>query len=453
MATYKIQTNDTLSGIAAANKTDIQSILKANPTITDPNKIFAGADLILPDRVQPGAVLNSTNLAGGSNAIVPVPVNNTGARNDLGVTAGKTSTTATPPAYDPVSGLITDYGKSLQPPAPVESPTKSIIDKLKEAIGMQATKGDFTEQARVDTGLADKRSELTALNNEALLTKQSYQDQIKKLKETNPNGQFAGGLEASVRDLSEKADERLANIGIKQLVAQNNVNGALTTIDEKVKAKFEPIDNQIESLSKLFTLYQNDMTEKEKFDAQQKIDALKGTKNENSTAYSTALKTAVDNNAPVSILNAIDSAAKDPKATAASIYAALGSYGAKKTTTPTGAKITLAKATQLGLPPSTVGMSEQDLADSLYENTPPSWFVEKFEKEQKRTVANTSTIQPIWDSYRNTMLGNPAVTKAKMPTATVIGNVRALRSKGATDQDIHDYIYNSGYDPEDPAFD
>lgn len=47
MATYKVKYGDTLSGIARANNTTVADLLKANPTIADPNKIQAGASLNL----------------------------------------------------------------------------------------------------------------------------------------------------------------------------------------------------------------------------------------------------------------------------------------------------------------------------------------------------------------------------------------------------------------------
>ena len=45
---YTIASGDTLSGIASKNKTTVADLLKLNPTITDPNKIYAGQSLNLP---------------------------------------------------------------------------------------------------------------------------------------------------------------------------------------------------------------------------------------------------------------------------------------------------------------------------------------------------------------------------------------------------------------------
>lgn len=47
MATYTIKSGDTLSGIAAKNKTTVSDLMKANPNITDANKISAGSSINL----------------------------------------------------------------------------------------------------------------------------------------------------------------------------------------------------------------------------------------------------------------------------------------------------------------------------------------------------------------------------------------------------------------------
>lgn len=53
MATYKVRYGDTLGAIAKQNGTTVDALLKANPTIKDPNRIYAGADLNLgaPEKV------------------------------------------------------------------------------------------------------------------------------------------------------------------------------------------------------------------------------------------------------------------------------------------------------------------------------------------------------------------------------------------------------------------
>ena len=49
MAQYTIQKKDTLSGIAVQNKTTVSELLKLNPQIKDPDLIFIGNTLNLPE--------------------------------------------------------------------------------------------------------------------------------------------------------------------------------------------------------------------------------------------------------------------------------------------------------------------------------------------------------------------------------------------------------------------
>lgn len=46
---YTIQSGDTLSGIAQQKGTTVNEIMKLNPNISDPNKIFAGANIYIPN--------------------------------------------------------------------------------------------------------------------------------------------------------------------------------------------------------------------------------------------------------------------------------------------------------------------------------------------------------------------------------------------------------------------
>ena len=47
MSVYTIQYGDTLSGIASKSGKSIQELMRLNPSITDPNKIYAGRTLNL----------------------------------------------------------------------------------------------------------------------------------------------------------------------------------------------------------------------------------------------------------------------------------------------------------------------------------------------------------------------------------------------------------------------
>ena len=61
MASYTIKSGDTLSKIARDNNTTVADLQKANPSITNPNLIYAGNTINIPDAVNPPAVNTNTN--------------------------------------------------------------------------------------------------------------------------------------------------------------------------------------------------------------------------------------------------------------------------------------------------------------------------------------------------------------------------------------------------------
>lgn len=237
---------------------------------------------------------------------VPAMPTTSTAQNNLGVTASNVM--------------------SAQIPTPQQTQSASLLDTLKKSIGMQAKQGEDTLKYQKEQDVAGKIKAVTDITNESITVGKSYDDKIKEL-EKNPQGLYGGALRDAVDDLRRKKNEELANIGIRQQVAQNNLEGAQKIVDDKIKAKFEPIDNQIKSLTQLFNLYQNDMSESEKFQAQTAIEEKKTKRNNLEQAYSTALERVVANNAPQSVLNAIDTAMSNPNATQADIYKAMGTYG------------------------------------------------------------------------------------------------------------------------------
>lgn len=70
--TYKIVSGDTLGAIAARNGTTVQALMQANPTLTDPNKIQAGAMLNIPG-TSSGSTSGTTSGAFSLSTPLPSP--------------------------------------------------------------------------------------------------------------------------------------------------------------------------------------------------------------------------------------------------------------------------------------------------------------------------------------------------------------------------------------------
>jgi hypothetical protein len=115
------------------------------------------------------------------------------------------------------------------------------------------------------------------------------------------------------------------------------------------------------------------------------------------------------------ILKAIDQVEKEMTA-----KTALNKAGLKKTTTPTGPKITLDQAQKNGFPLSVVGMSQQEISQSFSEPKPPAWFVDKLNNERSQNVI-PSVVNDTWQTYRQKFLESSSAgvtdTKSNVPSA------------------------------------
>lgn len=255
---------------------------------------------------------DATAIAGVKGINVPQPVKNTVYGNNLSVSSGI------------VSGGATTDTKAADAAAKEDVTSKGVLSKLYGLIGQQAEKGAYKQSIQEEQDITGKTKAVNDVNKNILLTTQSYDQKIKDIR-------GSGGLTkvqaaAQIEGITRQKDEHLANLGIQKAVALGDLDTANKIVDDKVSAKFEPIDNQIKSLEQLYTLAQNDMSESEKVAAQLKIQEKKDQADAIKNAYADVLKNASASNAPVAVLQAIDAAAANPNATAGSIYAAAGKY-------------------------------------------------------------------------------------------------------------------------------
>jgi hypothetical protein len=84
-------------------------------------------------------------------------------------------------------------------------------------------------------------------------------------------------------------------------------------------------------------------------------------------------------------------------------------------------KITLTEASSRGLPLSTVGLSEEEVAQSFNSATPPQWFVEKANKEAMQSLQPIQ-VQGLWDGYRLGYDGNKEKAPVQSTYEKAAGN-------------------------------
>jgi murein DD-endopeptidase MepM/ murein hydrolase activator NlpD len=180
---YTIKKGDTLSGIAKANKTTVQKIMDANPSITNPNVIRAGAKINIPTAAAPTApatpaappapgTSTTTSVAPGSTTVV---------------TSGVSSTGATQMDKFSPAQLASKFGVA----AAVINSDKSLQDALNKILGLDGSGTMVTDpelQTQIIQGTSWYKNQTDTQRKYAFF------------KQTNP-GQFAADLQTNASEI------------------------------------------------------------------------------------------------------------------------------------------------------------------------------------------------------------------------------------------------------------
>lgn len=327
---YTIQKGDTLSGIASANKTTVQDLLKLNPNISNPNLIQAGGSLNLQAPTQEPFI----------GPKLPVY----GPQLPEGYTLGKTD-----PSNVKVPDVTSaaDLGTAKQPEIPpptqtIKTPDATVMtadDYLKKYQEAQAATAKLpTEQATTEqsglynrlkelyTQQAPKASDLLAEQQKAGISDINQKIQEQNLLISQLTGQYnkniaalpgqGRGITTSIIQGQTERERRIAasEIGAQTSILQalqGNLTLAKQTAQDAIDLKYGPIEKEIEQKLKLLELNTPSFNaaETKKADAlkaileQQKQDtADKKTEEQN---ISQVLLQAAQKNAPLDVLNKI----------------------------------------------------------------------------------------------------------------------------------------------------
>lgn len=221
--TYKIAKGDTLSGIAAREKTSVQDLLKANPNIKNPNLIYEGASLNLPGQVAtqtPSTLQPQSPTIGGTQKPVLSPIQ-------------PTST-----GSSPISSVIS---QRAQP----KSSRESLIERMSTAIS-GATAFDPNArrtQLEGERGIAKTRETINTFEDEVAKAN-TLLDQIED-DITKRTGDFLVSDPARRRILAAESAPILKSLGIAERgasAAQSRLEreqGDITSIIEQEQAAAE----------------------------------------------------------------------------------------------------------------------------------------------------------------------------------------------------------------------
>lgn len=189
--------------------------------------------------------ISSTSLQSPTPLITPPPQPSSGSTASSSLSA-TTSSYMVPPG----SGAVADQNGNYSLPLPtdqtsqpdVNSGIKSLLSSLNDQIGTKSTvQNSLNSQFGVDT----KQQAYIDAYNQYNQKKLAYQQQIESLY--NQPGVTREQAQQQVGELQRSANADLANLGIIAQSAQGNYQGALDIVDRKLKAEFDPIQQQIDN--------------------------------------------------------------------------------------------------------------------------------------------------------------------------------------------------------------
>jgi len=201
--------------------------------------------------------ITADNLTPTNTPVIPPVVNTQTAKNNL----NSTLATLTPTAEEISQANAENLAKANRP---IDTTTS----RIKDIAGIQAGQGADVQKYSETVGTVEANKALNESNKALLRLDASYKEQVDKIK-ANAEGKFGGAVQQDLNDAERSYTDTKYKLNIDKLVAQGDVNTAKGLVDQYIAYKYEPLENELKTLTTLYGLYQNDMTESEKLTAQQ----------------------------------------------------------------------------------------------------------------------------------------------------------------------------------------
>jgi len=306
-----------------------------------------------------GTNIGGTNVGGGQfvSGVAPVgskPVNTTFDGSALGNTPTLTVPKPTPtitqnPTIGVPSGAVMGAdGFVTLPPQPEnktittpEEDNRSFIQKLfKKKMDILDTQPEVTKQIQEEEQTKQKRESSISSYNAYNKANVEFNQQLQAMQNAAANtvGGVGGGYSSTIQKFEQEGRAKLANMAIQANMDQNNYQGALQNVKEKLDAQFKPVQDSIDNIVKFSQINANDLTDKEKFQLQSQVDQKKTELSNINKTVESLHESMLQNNAPQSVYSSVDKIVADysaGKITAqdaqSKMYQAVGTYGVDAT--------------------------------------------------------------------------------------------------------------------------
>lgn len=149
-------------------------------------------------------------------------------------------------------------------------PTDALINQISGLITKQGEQDE--RQAALDKQykIEQLQKDKDRISATILKTDRAYENKLRDMQDKG--GGLEMGLAGEMDTLSRNRNRELADLAIQEAVAIQDLNSAMSIVDRKIKAEFEPLQNQITNLGNLYGMMQNDMSESEQLMAQAAIN-------------------------------------------------------------------------------------------------------------------------------------------------------------------------------------
>lgn len=146
---------------------------------------------------------------------------------------------------------------------------EQIQNRLVSLLGGSSDNATAVQDIQNELGLSTKLDESTKLEKQYNERKRYYEDRIAKAE--SASGGLVGGAVEAQNKIIREANRELADIAIQKDIAERSYNSAYALAEKRTNAEFEARRNEISTLTTLYSMLQNDLTESERLQAQQAI--------------------------------------------------------------------------------------------------------------------------------------------------------------------------------------
>jgi len=269
LPTFQTSKSTTIaSGPAALNPQPSSSTAPISSTTTTPPKTSTGLTPVQQ------AQYDKTFAAFSQP---PIQTDTTSPVSPEDISKTKTINSTTPPPINTEGSKLTIIGgkTSEQADMDIKEAAKPKEDAVSKYLGLTEQAGGRAQETldlQEKQDIEGKTKAVNKVNSEILTTTRAYEKQIREVQK-NASGSLAGGVQIETQRIAKERDEQLADLAIQKAVALGDLETANAIVDTAIKAKYEPIAEQLKSYETLVGIYQNDMTESEKFEAQTNINS------------------------------------------------------------------------------------------------------------------------------------------------------------------------------------